>query len=350
MRSAWMLAFSPLLVEAQTLSIEEYSPKSTLVLPAHPVARARYPFVDIDSQPRAALRNLDQVVKDMDSINMKTMMVLNGPSGDRLKRLLETLKRKPGRFGVFTSLNFMGIDEADWGRKAAEQFEADIRAGALGLSVDKQLGLELKDSKGQRIRVDDDRLNPVWETAGRLKVPVFLESGDAKSFFDPMDKYNERWHQLRETPGLNHLPDKYPTFEAVMAEQRRVFEKHPRTTFIAAHLGWYGHDLTHLGKMLDRLPNVYTDIGAAVNELGRQPRFAYQWLIRYQDRVLFGKGSWEVAEYPAYFRVLETADEYFEYSRRRYANWAMYGLDLPDEVLKKIYYKNAQRLIPNLPQ
>jgi len=136
----------------------------------------------------------------------------------------------------------------------------------------------------------------------------------------------------------------------VMTEQHRVFEKHPRTTFIAAHLGWYGHDLAYLGKLLDRLPNVYTDIGAAVSELGRQPRFANQWLIRYQDRILFGKGGWVPSEYPTYFRVLETADEYFDYSRRRYANWQMYGLDLPDEVLKKIYYKNAQRLIPNLPQ
>ena len=349
MRASLLIAFAPLLLDAQTLSIEEYSPKSTLVLPSHEVARARYPFIDVDTHPRAALRALDQVVKDMDNLNMRTMVVLDGPTGERLKRLLEGLKRKPGRFVVFAGIDFMGIDDPDWGRKVAEQFESDVRAGALGLTVGKVLGLDVKDAKGQRVHVDDERLSALWETAARLKVPVFIESGDAKPFFDPMDKYNERWHQLHDVPGLNRLPDKNPTFETVMAEQRRVFEKHPRTTFIAGHLAWYGHDLSYLGKMLDRLPNVYTDIGAAVSELGRQPRSAYQFLIRYQDRVLFGKGSWDVSEYPAYFRVLETPDEYFEYSRRRYANWAMYGLDLPDEVLKKIYYKNAQRLIPNLP-
>jgi uncharacterized protein len=341
---------APVLLPGQTLSVEEYAPKAGLVVPGHPVPRARYPFIEIDSRPPlAATRNLDQMVKDMDTINMRTMILRDSGSGENLKRRMEYLKRKPGRFAVFCSLSYMGLDDPDWGRKAAEQFEADIRAGALGLSVDKLLGLELKDTKGQRIRVDDPRFDPVWEAAGRLKVPVFLETGDAKPFFEPLDKFNERWHQLREQPMLLHLPDKYPTFDTLMAEQRRVFEKHPRTTFVAAHLGWYGHDLGYLGKMLDRLPNVHTDIGNAVSELGRQPRNAYQFLIRYQDRVLFGKGGWDVSEYGAYFRVLESADEYFEYSKRRYANWAMYGLDLPDEVLKKLYYKNAQRLIPNLP-
>ncbi len=170
MRVFCLLAFAPLLLQAQTLSIEEYSPRSTLVLPGHPVTRARYPVVDIDSRPGPSLRMLDQVVKDMDSLNLRTMVVLDGSSGDRLKRLIEVLKRKPGRFAVFSNIDFMGIDEPDWGRKAAEQFEADIRAGALGLSIGKNLGLEMKDGRGQRIHIDDDRLGPVWEASGRLKV------------------------------------------------------------------------------------------------------------------------------------------------------------------------------------
>jgi predicted TIM-barrel fold metal-dependent hydrolase len=131
-----------------------------------------------------------------------------------------------------------------------------------------------------------------------------------------------------------------------MGEQHRVFEKHRGTTFINAHLGWMGGDLAELGRLLDKMPNMYTEIGAVLAELGRQPRFARQWFIRYQDRVLFGKDSYAPSEYPTYFRVLESSDEYFDYYRRRHAFWKMYGLDLPDEVLKKLYYKNALRIVP----
>jgi predicted TIM-barrel fold metal-dependent hydrolase len=341
-------ALLPVCLFGQTLSIEEYAPKSQLVVPAHPVSRARYPFVDIDGNPGMTLRNLDQVIKDMDALNMRTMVILDAPAGERFRRILPRLKTRPGRFVIFANVDFTGVEDPEWSKRAAALLEGDIKAGAQGVVIRKGLGLELKDARGQRLHVDDPRFDAIWETAGRLRVPVFIESGDAKPFFDPMDRYNERWHQLREVPGLLHPPDKFPTFDAIMAEQHHVFEKHPRTIFIAAHLGWYGHDLAYLGKLLDRLPNVYTEMGAAVSELGRQPKFAYQWVLRYQDRLLFGKGSFVPEEYPVYFRVLETADEYFDYSRRRYANWQMYGLDLPDEVLKKIYYKNAARLITGL--
>jgi uncharacterized protein len=133
-----------------------------------------------------------------------------------------------------------------------------------------------------------------------------------------------------------------------MAEQHRVFRKHAKTRFINAHLGWMGNDLARLGTLLDELPNVYTEIGAVLAELGRQPRTAREWLIRYQDRVLFGKDIYSPVEYHTYFRVLETADEYFDYYRKRHAHWKIYGLDLPDATLRKIYYKNALALFPQI--
>jgi predicted TIM-barrel fold metal-dependent hydrolase len=163
-----------------------------------------------------------------------------------------------------------------------------------------------------------------------------------------MDKYNERWIELKRYPGRGRPPDRYPTFEAVMSEQHRIFEKHKKTTFINAHLGWLGGDLAQLGQLLDRLPNVYTEIGAVVEEIGRQPRFARQWFTKYQDRVLFGKDTWNPTEYGTYFRILETADEYFDHDRKHHGLWKVYGLDLPEEVLKKLYYKNALRILPGV--
>ncbi|MGQ9916859.1 MAG: amidohydrolase family protein [Bryobacteraceae bacterium] len=181
-----------------------------------------------------------------------------------------------------------------------------------------------------------------------MKTPVFIHTADPRQFWEPVDRFNERWLELMEVPGRRRDPLKDPPWEQLIEEQHNLFRRHPRTIFINAHLGWLGGDLVRLGRLLDECPNVHTEIGAVLAELGRQPRFARQWLLRYQDRVVFGKDSWNPSEYHTYFRVLETADEYFPYYRRRHAFWAMYGLELPDEVLKKLYYKNALRMIPGL--
>ena len=167
-------------------------------------------------------------------------------------------------------------------------------------------------------------------------------------FWQPKTGENERLFELMERPGRYRDPALYPPWEQIMGEQHNVFRKHRSTTFISAHLSWMGNDLARLGRLLDELPNMYTEIGAVLAELGRQPRFARAWLIRYQDRVMFGKDSWAPEEYHVYFRALETADDYFDYYRRRHAFWKIYGLDLPDEVLRKVYYKNALRVIPGI--
>jgi predicted TIM-barrel fold metal-dependent hydrolase len=208
--------------------------------------------------------------------------------------------------------------------------------------------MDLKDSKGERVHVDDPRFDKLFELCAAYKKPVLIHTAEPASFFQPMDKYNERWLELKQIPSRARPPERYPSWETIMGEQQRLFAKHPKTMFINAHLGWLGGNLGELGRQMDRLPNMYTEIGAVLAELGRQPRFAREWFIRYQDRVLFGKDTWAPTEYHTYFRVLESADEYFDYYRKRHAFWKMYGLDLPDEVLKKLYYKNALRLIPGL--
>jgi predicted TIM-barrel fold metal-dependent hydrolase len=351
----------------QEVSFEEYDPPSTLVVPEHIVTRAKYPFIDVHNhQFRMPGQDLAEVVAEMDKLNMAVMVNLSGrgfrrienPDGtfrygiqdsNYLKRAVENAHTAaPGRFIVFTNVDFEGIGDPGWAEKALQQLELDVQNGAKGLKIYKNLGMRLTDVQGKRVPVDDPRLDPVWQKCGELGIPVLIHSADPAPFWQPHDEHNERWLELKERPDRKRDPEKEATWEQIMAEQHNLFRKHPKTIFINAHLGWLGNDLARLGKLMDELPNMYTEIGAVLAELGRQPRFAREWFIKYQDRVLFGKDSWAPEEYHTYFRVLETADEYFDYYRRRHAFWKMYGLDLPDEVLKKLYYQNALRIIPGI--
>ncbi|RDC65805.1 amidohydrolase family protein [Adhaeribacter pallidiroseus] len=337
--------------QAQEMSFEEYEPKSTLVVPEHPVTKAKYPFIDIHSHQNSNMSKaaMDKMVKEMDALNMRTMINLSGGSGSELKSGVANLKGSyPNRFVVFANVDFDKIDDPDFGRKAAAQLEQDVKNGAQGLKIFKNLGMTVKDKNGKRIPTDDPRLNPIWQKCAELKIPVLIHTGEPRSFFDPIDKNNERWLELKQFPNRARPSSEYPSWEKVMQEQHNMFANNPKTIFINAHLGWLGGDLARLGKLMDKLPNMYTEIGAVLAEIGRQPRFAREWFIKYQDRVLFGKDIYAPTEYYTYFRVLETDDEYFDYYRKRHAFWKMYGLNLPDEVLKKLYYKNALKIIPRL--
>jgi len=361
-----IIAFSTGPAFSQTMTLEEYEPRSTLVVPEHEVTHAQYPFVDVHCHIwEMTVENLDSIATAMDSLNMAVMVNLSGRGfyafrdpAERdeateqafLKQGLEKIQQHhPDRFIVFTNLNFHGISEPDWSERAVRQLEEDVRLGAKGLKVYKDLGLTLKDKNGARIPVDDPRFDPVWDKCGELSIPVLIHTGEPIAFWKPKDKHNERWLELKMFPQRYRDPDVYPSWEQVMGEQHNVFRKHPNTIFINAHLGWMGNDLARLGKLLDECPNVYTEIGAVLYEIGRQPRFAKKWFVKYQDRVLFGKDiTHDLSEYLVYFRTLETADEYIKYYRKRHAFWRLYGLDLPDVVLRKLYYENAIRIIPGI--
>jgi len=338
-------------IRAQEMSFEEYEPKSGLIVPQHPVKRAKYPFIDVHNHQNTSMSKeaLQKLIKDMDGINLQTMVNLSGGSGNNLNKGIANLKGNyPTRFLLFANVDFGKIDEPDFGNKAAAQLEQDVKNGAQGLKIFKNLGLTLTDKSGKRVPTNDPRLDPIWAKCGQLGIPVLIHTGEPKQFFDPQDKNNERWLELKQFPSRARPAEKYPPWEQVMSEQHQMFRKHPQTKFINAHLGWLGGDLARLGKLMDELPNMYTEIGAVLAELGRQPRFARDFFIKYQDRIMFGKDTWEPTEYYTYFRVLETSDEYFDYYRKRHAFWKMYGLDLPDEVLKKLYYKNALKVIPGI--
>jgi len=334
-------------------SILEYQPRSTLVVPAHPVPRARYPVIDIHGHPPALLSDavINQVGAAMDSLNLRVMVNANGSSGDRLTGQLAAVKasRYRDRFVIFTTLDLRAVGPGS-GARIAAQLEADVKAGAVGVGeIGKGFGLRARKTDGSRLHLDDPELDPVWETAARLKIPVFIHVGDPQEFFEPIDYHNERWLELALYPDRRYQDrSRFPSFEELMAERDRLIARHPRTIWVLAHLGWHANDLARLGRMLDSFPNLYSEVGAVLYDLGRQPRTAREFLIKYQDRILFGKDSFQPDEYPYYWRVFETEDEYFDYYRSYHAFWKMYGLGLPDSVLKKVYYQNALKLIPGI--
>ena len=337
-------------LRAQTVTFEEYDPPSTLVVPENPIKRAKFPFIDVHShQWRMGAKDLNQLAKEMDDMNMGVMVNLSGGSGKAIadaKKNIDT--NQPKRFIVFANVNFSNIDDPDWGERAAAQLERDYQKGARGLKIYKNLGFSVKDNQGNRVAVDDPRIDPVWAKCGELGIPVLIHSADPKPFWQPHDADNERWLELKTHPRRKRGPNNPVPWEKIIQEQHNLFKKHPNTIFIAAHMGWFANDLGKLGQLLDEMPNMMVEIGAVIAELGRQPRNANQFFEKYQDRVLFGKDSYRPEEYPTYFRVLESADEYFPYYKRYHAFWKMYGLNLPDAILKKLYYKNALRIIPDI--
>ena len=345
------------------MDIEEYSPKSSLVVEENPRNSAKFPFVDVHShQWKMPVMDFTNLIAEMDSLNMGYMINLSGSgfaafAGNQklmditLTESLENVKKQgfSNRFGVFVNVDFNKIDDEDFAKNNVEIIKEAVKQGVIGLKVYKNLGLNLKDDSGERVKVDDKRLNPIWEICGELNIPVLIHSGEPSPFFDHIDKHNERFLHARQKPQSFRNSDEYPSFDEVMQEQYNMFKNNPNTTFINAHLGWYGNDLDKMSAQLDDLPNVYTEIGAVIAELGRQPIRARKFFVEHQDRVLFGKDTYKKSEFDVYFRILETSDEYFDYYRKRHAHWKMYGLNLPDSILKKLYYKNARKLFPNIP-
>ena len=336
--------------QSAKMDFVEYEPVSTLTVPEHKLTSAKYPFIDVHNhQSSMPTMDLGTLTKEMDKLNMKVMVNLSGQSGDFIIKSAKNIRDNyPNRFIVFANVEFNGVGEEGWAQKAARQLEQDVKNGANGLKVYKNLGFSVKDINGKRVAVDDPRLDPIWQKCAELKIPVLIHTADPKSFWDSMDIHNERWMELATHPNRKRSSTDPEPFEDLIAEQQRMFKKNPKTTFIAAHFGWLPNDLERLGRVLDDMPNVNVEFGAVIAELGRQPKMARKFFEKYQDRILFGKDSWVPEEYATYFRVLETEDEYFPYHKKYHAFWRMYGLGLPDSILKKVYYKNALRIVPHI--
>jgi predicted TIM-barrel fold metal-dependent hydrolase len=336
-----------------TLLLKDFDPHPMVHLAVHEVPRARFPVIDMHNHVNDAQGiNGDKVppadvVKAMDQANVKTIVILTGLWGDKLQGVLDTMvKPYPGRFMVFTQMDWSKIDDPDFSAAMVRQLDDAVRRGARGLKLLKDLGLSVRDKSGNLVAIDDERLDPVWEECGKLGIPVAIHSTDPEAFFTPTDNHNERYEELMHNPTWSFYGPKFPTKQKLLDEQHHVFAKHPHTTFVALHVANWPENLDAVSGWLKKYPNMLVEFGAREAELGRQPRRARQFFLDFQDRIMFGTDSEpDPKMYANYFRWLETADEYFDYwGYPGQGRWEIYGMELPDAVLEKVYHKNAERL------
>lgn len=335
-----------------TLLLKDFYPVSMLHASAHNIGRAKFYVIDVHNHTNDAMgigKHLppEQVVRIMDNTNVRTLVILTGLWGEKLQHVIdEMVKPYPGRFIVFSQIDFSKIDDPDFSQEMVRQLDDAVARGARGLKQLKDLGLTDRDKSGKLIAVDDLRLDPIWEEAGRLGIPVSIHTSDPEAFFHQVDNTNERYQELIAHPDWSFYGPQFPSKESLLAARDRMFAKHPRTTFVALHMANWPENLDYVSHLLDTMPNVMVDFAAREAELGRQPKRAREFFIKYQDRIMFGTDH-NVSEdmYQNHFRWLETDDEYFDYwGYPGQGRWKIYGMNLPDTVLEKIYHKNAERL------
>ena len=367
------------------LLLKDFAPRSNLVVDEHKIQRARFPVFDAHIHLQDSGLSPEEVVGIMDSCNIRKIVNLASMDlwEERLAQQIQHYEKKyPDRFITATNINFAGIDGPDFSTRVAAQLEESYRLGARAVKIWRNLGLQLRDKNNKLIRIDDLRFDPIWQRAGELKMPVIMHIAAPTAFWLPVNEHNERYEELQahltkqktkwglygplfDTQTGAHFKlllmrhperqyyqsefkwfeDYFPTKEELLIQRDSVLARHPQTIFIGAHLGHSPDDLAFVGKELERYPNYFVEISQVVSELGRQPYTARDFFIKYQDRIIFGlDGKPEREAYRSSFRFLETKDEYIDCPRAERAHWKIYGIGLPDSVLEKIYYRNAEKI------
>ena len=354
--------------DGRPLAIDQFRPQSQLVVPEHRPRRAKFPVVDVHVHGRHKLPQspaaLDEFVRLMDDQNIAVCVSLDGGLGEQLEEHKKFLWEKyRDRFVIFANVDWQGDgaddDPASWdcqrpdfGHRMATALADAKQRGAAGLKVFKTFGLGVKNPDGSLAAVDDERWDPIWAACGELHLPVLIHVADPVAFFEPVDRFNERWEELSRHPDWSFAGEEFPSHAELLAAFRRVVARHPDTVFIGAHMANYPENLAEVGRWLDELPNLHVEISARLAEIGRQPFTAREFFLKYSDRILFGTdGPRDLSRLAPHWRLLETRDEYFPYAEGQYPPqglWNIYGLALPDDVLQRIYHQNAARVIPGV--
>ena len=352
----------------RNLALDQFRPRSMLKVESHPLQRAKFPVVDVHTHFRYRLHHsteqLDEFVRVMDSHNIALCVSLDGQLGEDFAEHAAYLEENyADRFLIFANIDWRGDGQLDdpgswacqrgeFARTTIQQLEAAQKKGAAGVKFFKQFGLGHKNADGSLLQIDDLRWDPIWAACGQLGLPVIIHTADPAAFFDPIDNNNERWEELHRRPNWSFHGDDFPSRESLLAARNRVIERHPETTFIGAHVANNPEDLATVAEWLEAYPNLVVEISSRIGELGRQPYTARSFFLKYADRILFGTdGPWPVERLSLYWRFLETYDEYFPYSEKPFPPqgfWQIYGIGLPDEVLRKVYQENAVRFIPGV--
>ncbi|HXJ93849.1 MAG TPA: amidohydrolase family protein [Terriglobia bacterium] len=375
--AATVSGHSPAPAEGCPLALKDYQPRSMLHVSENPVSRSRFPVIDVHThlsfvaehkngvplgEHMRFMAEPEDALRVMDRKNIRTMVDLTGGVGAGLESTVQKYQHAyPGRFVVFTEPWWERSDQPGYSQFQADQIERAHQAGAAGLKVLKVLGLYLRENvtTGPLVKVDDPRFDAMWEACGSLKMPVAIHTSDPEAFFLPIDRFNERYEELNAHPDWSFHGKDFPSNRELLEARNRVFARHPRTQFIALHVGGDAENLAAVSQWLDQLPNMHVDLAARIGELGRQPRASRAFFEKYQDRIIFGTdatpGGVETPQqtfgdklYEIYYRFLETTDEYFDYAPAPVppqGRWRIYGLGLPEPILRKVYYENAARLL-----
>jgi predicted TIM-barrel fold metal-dependent hydrolase len=359
------------------LDLSQYEPKSMLRVREWHVERAKFPLIDIHTHISASTKSdagvelapereylgtPQELLAVMERKNIRAMVNL---TGGYEKGLAETVMKydraHPGRFYTFAEPSYSRFKEPEYPKVQAQAIEQAHRDGARGLKILKTLGLYLRENitTGTLVKVDDPRFDPMWDACGQLNMPVAIHISDPIAFFTPTDRFNERYEELNNHPDWSFYGGDFPSNDELLAARNRVIGRHPKTQFIVLHVGNFAEDLQNVSDNLDRYPNMFVDIAARIGELGRQPRTARKFFEKYQDRILFGTDATPHGDdypqqvfnnklYEIYFRFLETDDEYFDYAPAKIppqGRWKIYGINLPESILSKVYYENAARVL-----
>ena len=360
-----------------TLALEDFEPKSMLVVPQHPTPRAKYPVIDVhthvsfvfgkrraagSTEMQKAFAQVDAIAAWMDTLNIRIMVNLTGGFGDLLKQNVKDLQeRYKGRFFNCVEPAYDRFREPNFPQWQADEIARGKQAGAVGVKVLKTLGLYLRENvkTGPLVKIDDRRFDPMWDAAGQLNLPVFIHTSDPDAFFTPIDRFNERWEELGHHPDWSFYGKDFPSKAELLAARNRVIARHPKTTFVGLHVANHPENLDEVSSWLDDLPNLHVETAARLGELGRQPRRARSFFEKYQDRIMFGTDAVPNGKdtpqqilsarlYEIYYRFLETEDEYFDYApapKPPQGRWQIYGIGLPQGILRKVYYENAARVL-----
>ncbi|HQR06861.1 MAG TPA: amidohydrolase family protein [Gemmatales bacterium] len=344
--------------DIRDLKLKDWEPRSMMVTKTTIVEKPRYPVIDVHNHLGGGKQQLtpervQKYLAEMNEAGVKTVVNLDGGWGDKLKETIAALdEAHPGRFITFALINFDGIDDDNWSERETKRLEESFQAGARGLKFHKLFGLRYRYKNGKLMPVDDAKLDPIWELCAKHKRPVIIHIADPAAFFTPLNRFNERWHELNSNPHWLFFGDPNPQRQDLLDQLHRVIAKHPNTIFVNTHFGNNAEDLVSVGEKLDKYPNMYVDIDARISELGRQPYSARKFFLKYQDRIMFGTDTTPRREaYRIYYRFLETDDEYFNCAESHHLQgfWNIYGIFLPADVLEKVYRKNAERVFGLLP-
>jgi predicted TIM-barrel fold metal-dependent hydrolase len=359
------------------LELEDFQPRSMLTVPATRVPRAKFPVIDFHThlgfsakgvagvphgEERRFAAPASELLPVMDRVNLQTMVNLTGGVGKGLQESIARFQTAhPGRFITFTEPRYADLTQPKFPQQQADEIARAAALGARGVKVLKTLGLYLREqvTSGPLVKIDDRRFDPMWEACAAQSMPVAIHISDPEAFFLPIDRFNERFEELNAHPDWSFHGKDFPTTKELFEARNRVFARHPKTTFVALHVGNKAEDLGYVAECLDKFPNMHVEIGARIGELGRQPRASRRFFDRYQDRILFGTDAVPYGKqtpqqifgeelYAIYFRFLETEDEYFDYAPAPVppqGRWQIYGLGLPDPILRKVYAGNATRLL-----